>query len=179
MFCFQCEQTRDGTGCTTVGVCGKTAEVAALQDLLIQAVKGVSAYTNRAYQMGAKNDSELDKWILDALFSTVTNVNFDEGRFKLPVISLTYQERFTVGFLRQGSKMLSKAKTLYENTCKSQKKTPENLSSIITAEELSSENSSQLVENAKKYGVLQRKKELGDDYVGLQEMIMYGIKGNF
>ena len=81
MFCFQCEQTREGKGCKTIGVCGKTPEVAGLQDILIEACKGISAYATRAYDLGAPNDRQLDNWVLGALFSTVTNVNFDAGKF--------------------------------------------------------------------------------------------------
>ena len=52
MFCYQCEQTAGGSGCTKIGVCGKDAETAQLQDLLVYACKGISQYAHRAYQMG-------------------------------------------------------------------------------------------------------------------------------
>ena len=52
MFCYQCEQTSQGTGCRTVGVCGKTPEVAVLQDLLVELTKGISRYARRARQLG-------------------------------------------------------------------------------------------------------------------------------
>ena len=79
MFCYQCEQTAKGTGCTTVGVCGKNANVAALQDLLIYSIKGLShllliAQANKVPQ----KESEIERFIFEALFATVTNVDFSE-----------------------------------------------------------------------------------------------------
>ena len=81
MFCYQCEQTAKGSGCTSFGVCGKDPETAALQDLLVHAIKGISMYANRAFKLGVK-DNETDLFILQALFSTLTNVNFDPARFQ-------------------------------------------------------------------------------------------------
>ena len=79
MFCDQCEQTAHGTGCTTVGVCGKSPRVAALQDLLVHIAKGVSLYAVEARKAGVEA-READLFVVDALFSTVTNVDFDETR---------------------------------------------------------------------------------------------------
>jgi hydroxylamine reductase len=79
MFCDQCEQTAHGTGCTTVGVCGKSPRVAALQDLLMHVAKGVSLYAVLAREAGL-DTAEADLFVVDALFSTVTNVDFDETR---------------------------------------------------------------------------------------------------
>ena len=76
MFCYQCEQTAKGTGCTVKGVCGKDDDTATLQDLLIQAVKGISMYAHRARQLGAV-DREINVFTCEATFSTLTNVNFD------------------------------------------------------------------------------------------------------
>jgi len=76
MFCYQCEQTSQGQGCQTIGVCGKDENTAALQDLLIYALKGVSQYAHRARQLGAA-DPELDAFTIEAIFATLTNVNFD------------------------------------------------------------------------------------------------------
>ena len=77
MFCNQCEQTAKGTGCTTVGVCGKTAEVAALQDLLIHQLKGIAAIAVAGEKVGVVDDVA-DEFVNGALFTTVTNVDFDE-----------------------------------------------------------------------------------------------------
>ena len=79
MFCYQCEQTAKGTGCTVMGVCGKSAEVSDLQDLLIHAAKGIAMYAHRARGLGAV-DGEIDRFVVEALFTTVTNVNFDNIR---------------------------------------------------------------------------------------------------
>ncbi|MDD2586699.1 MAG: hydroxylamine reductase [Syntrophomonadaceae bacterium] len=81
MFCNQCEQTAKGIACTTRGVCGKTAETAALQDLLMIAVKDLSAYAHAARQKGVIDD-EINHFTLEALFATLTNVNFDPECFK-------------------------------------------------------------------------------------------------
>ena len=79
MYCYQCEQTSKGTGCTVFGVCGKDPSTAALQDLLVHAAKGVSMYAHRAAQLGVA-DREIDRAVLDFLFATVTNVDFDPAR---------------------------------------------------------------------------------------------------
>jgi len=80
MFCYQCEQTSKGEGCTKIGVCGKTAEVAALQDLLIYGLKGLSLVAVEARKL--KLDlTEVNRFTLQATFSTLTNVDFDPARF--------------------------------------------------------------------------------------------------
>ncbi len=76
MFCNQCEQTFRGTGCVDQGVCGKGPQVAALQDVLLHQVKGISYFAHRARQIGKTSDM-IDRFTLEALFVTVTNVNFD------------------------------------------------------------------------------------------------------
>ena len=87
MFCYQCEQTAKGEGCTKVGVCGKDPDTAALQDLLVHTVKMLSMYAHRARQLGV-SDPEINTFTLEALFATVTNVNFDiESLFELVHIS--------------------------------------------------------------------------------------------
>ena len=80
MFCFQCEQTAKGEGCTKIGVCGKKPEVAALQDLLIYAVKGLSLVAVEGRKVRI-NDDEVNKFTCEAIFSTLTNVDFDPERF--------------------------------------------------------------------------------------------------
>lgn len=77
MFCFQCQETARGTGCTMVGVCGKKPEVAATQDLLIYVTKGLSAVTTELREEGRKNDREVNHQITQNLFMTITNGNFD------------------------------------------------------------------------------------------------------
>jgi len=80
MFCYQCEQTAKGTGCTVVGVCGKDAQVAALQDLLVHAVQGLSLFAVEGRKHGV-NDPEANLFTCEAIFSTLTNVDFDPARF--------------------------------------------------------------------------------------------------
>ena len=77
MFCYQCEQTAGGKGCTKMGVCGKTPEVAALQDLLIYQIKGISCYAKELVEKGENVDKDIVSFIEDTLFTTLTNVNFD------------------------------------------------------------------------------------------------------
>jgi len=76
MFCDQCEQTVSGTGCTKVGVCGKNEDIQSLQDILLYGLKGVAAYAYHARQLGSR-DEEVDAFMHEALFKTVTNVSFD------------------------------------------------------------------------------------------------------
>ena len=80
MFCFQCEQTARGQGCEKIGVCGKTPEVAALQDLLIHTLKGLSIAAVAGRKKGIIDD-EVNRFTVQALFSTLTNVDFDPDRF--------------------------------------------------------------------------------------------------
>jgi len=79
MFCNQCEQTARGTGCTTSpGVCGKNEDVQSLQETLIYGLKGMASYAHHARRLG-KTDENVSAFIEEALFATVTNVNFDVG----------------------------------------------------------------------------------------------------
>lgn len=80
MFCDQCEQTAKGEGCTKIGVCGKQPDVAALQDLLIYALKGLSLYATAGRKVGV-NDREVNVFSCEALFATLTNTDFDSQRF--------------------------------------------------------------------------------------------------
>lgn len=77
MFCYQCEQTANGKGCTRQGVCGKTPEIANLQDLLIFQLKGISCYGKMLLDQGEKLDKGVISFIENCLFTTLTNVNFD------------------------------------------------------------------------------------------------------
>jgi len=80
MFCDQCEQTAHGTGCTKVGVCGKNEDIESLQKNLIYTLKGISAYVYHARELGV-NDPEVDAFIPEALYATLTNSNFDLDYF--------------------------------------------------------------------------------------------------
>ncbi len=89
MFCFQCEQAVRGTGCQKVGVCGKSEEASILQDLIIHGLKSLSIYAKLARKIGIK-DNEVDLHTKEALFTTVTNVDFDPERLE-KVIYKTYE----------------------------------------------------------------------------------------
>ncbi len=80
MFCYQCQETARGTGCTMRGVCGKTADVANLQDLLIYTLKGIALYNLEARKAGLPT-AAADKFVMESLFATITNANFDRNDF--------------------------------------------------------------------------------------------------
>ena len=80
MFCYQCEQTAKGTGCTVQGVCGKNPEVAILQDLLLYTLMGLSQVAVEGRQVGV-SDPDVNVFTVKAAFSTLTNVDFDPDRF--------------------------------------------------------------------------------------------------
>ncbi|NLY10531.1 MAG: hydroxylamine reductase [Firmicutes bacterium] len=80
MFCFQCQEAAKGTGCTVRGICGKTSDVANLQDLLIYVLKGISIVNVHARKLGL-NEESTDKFVMEGLFSTITNANFKREDF--------------------------------------------------------------------------------------------------
>lgn len=80
MFCYQCEQTAGGTGCTKIGVCGKNEDIQSLQDILLYGLKGIAAYAYHARELGAK-DEDVDAFMHEALFKTITNVSFDLNQY--------------------------------------------------------------------------------------------------
>ena len=160
MFCYQCEQTAGGAGCTKVGVCGKDPATAALQDLLVHAVKGIAQYARRAGQLGAR-DHEVDVFVIKALFATLTNVNFDPARF---------QE-----FLRQASQMRDRACKLYGDAARQagrQVEAPPGPAQFQLAGDLAA-----LVDQGRQATIASRLSRLGPDVTGLQELLMYGLKG--
>ena len=80
MFCFQCQETAKNTGCTIKGVCGKPEDTANLQDLLIYALRGLAVYGEKAGELGISN-KENGLFAAQALFTTITNANWDNERF--------------------------------------------------------------------------------------------------
>lgn len=80
MFCYQCQEAAKGTGCTIQGVCGKPSDVANLQDMLLFVLKGIAYYSVKAREAGVELQ-ETDKTIMDGLFATITNANFDRAVF--------------------------------------------------------------------------------------------------
>jgi hydroxylamine reductase len=160
MFCYQCEQTSKGTGCERVGVCGKEPKAAALQDLLVYAAKGISQYANKARQLGAR-DSAIDVFVVEALFTSVTNVNFDAVRIEEMV--------------RKAATVKKNAQALYENACRKAGKTPETLAG--PAQWAPAADPDGLLLQASKVGIAPARAALGDDLAGLQELLTYGLKG--
>jgi len=160
MFCFQCEQASRGTGCITAGVCGKTPETAALQDLIIHAVKGIAMYAHRAAQLGARR-RDLDVFVTEAIFATVTNVNFDPARLQT--------------ILQNAGTALRDAHALYEITARQQHVPVEKLHGPAAWQYI--DDRSQLIAQGKVVGIQHRLPLLGSDITGLQELLMSGVKG--
>ena len=160
MFCYQCEQTAKGTGCTAVGVCGKSPEAAALQDLLVHAVQGIASYAHRARGRGA-TDPDVNAFTAAALFATLTNVNFDSEAL--------------AALIRRAAEVRDKARELYHAACKQAGKQPEEPArntSWSPAGDVAG-----LVRQGREVGIHARIDELGATVAGLQELITYGLKG--
>ncbi len=160
MFCYQCEQTSKGTGCTVKGVCGKDDETAPLQDLLVYATKGIAMYAHRARKLGAK-DRELDVFVLEALFTTVTNVNFDPNRLEQ--------------WIRCAAELRDRSMAMYEDACDGVGRTPETLNGPATW--IPAGSRAGLLRQAEEIGIVRRRERFGDDVTGLQELLTYGLKG--
>ena len=160
MFCYQCEQTAKGTGCTAQGVCGKGPETAALQDLLVHAAKGVAQFAHRARELGVQ-DRKIDTFLLEALFATVTNVNFDPDR--------------VAEMVRQAARHRDTARELYEDACRKAGKKPEE--PVGPALFDAAQRTEDLIQQGRSVSVADRLTDLGPDVAGLQELITYGLKG--
>ena len=154
MFCFQCEQTSKGEGCTKIGVCGKKPEVAALQDLLMYAVKGLSLVAVAGRKAGIR-DPEIDHFACEAIFSTLTNVDFDPSRFA----ELIHQ---TVEFRDE-----LKAKV----TAAGQAGFPEGPANFTPGSTLTN-----LVAQGETVGV-KSDPDINPDILSLRELLIYGLKG--
>lgn len=160
MFCYQCEQTSQGQGCQVVGVCGKDENTATLQDLLIFAVKGISQYAHLARQFGAA-DAGIDAFTIEAIFATLTNVNFDENR----LAELVYR----------AAEIRDAAKVLYETAAKKAGALPETLrgpAAFVPSPDrltLLAQGRDQLIPVSFLNGAKETK--------NLEELVIYGIKG--
>jgi hydroxylamine reductase len=161
MFCLQCEQVAQGTGCTVTGTCGKDAQTAALQDLLIYAVKDLARYAHRAGQLGAR-DRAVDVFTVEALFSTLTNVNFDPQRFR--------------GYMSTAAVLRGRAQKLYEQAATRAGRRPEKLDCPVRWWE-GPDDLDTLVRRGREVGIEERIARLGATVAGLQELIVYGLKG--
>ncbi len=153
MFCFQCQEASKGTGCTIKGVCGKTSDVANLQDTLLFVLKGISWY-NEKLRTQNLNPAKVDKFVFDGLFSTITNANFDKESFSKRIV-----------------KALQLRSELHSRCLAANISLPENLPDFAawigsTVEEFEIK--------AEEVGILSTENE---DIRSLRELIIYGVKG--
>ena len=152
MFCYQCQETTSGTACTVKGLCGKTEDVAQLQDLLIYTLKGVATHATQARAMGIVRKN-IDEFIMESLFSTITNANFDNSFFV---------ERIQAGLtLREG---------LRQDIINAGGTIPANLKDAATW----TASADEFEEKAALVGVLATADE---DVRSLRELLTYGVKG--
>lgn len=147
MFCYQCQETSKGTGCTVKGVCGKTPEVSDIQDLLLFVAKGVAVYNSKLREQN-RPSKEADMFIVDALFTSITNANFDFEVIKTKVT--------------KGLALKSRLSQVVGNM--------PNLPDACTWNGKEEEYMSK----AKEVGVLATKNE---DIRSLKELVHYGVKG--
>lgn len=152
MFCYQCEQTAGGKGCTKLGVCGKTPEVAALQDLLIFQIKGISCYAKEIIEQGQNVEKEIITFIENSLFTTLTNVNFDAD--------------VHVEMLKESQRIKEQLRKQVGNINNDTEHATYNLS----------ETRSEMLKDAKKAGIMYDQ-NLDPDIRSLRQTIIYGLKG--
>lgn len=157
MFCRQCEQTAKGTGCTVKGVCGKPSEAAILQDLLIHSLKGIAVYGKLLRDLGIK-DKDADSFVMQGLFTTVTNVNFSSEK----IAEIIYKS------CEIKQKLLNKFLEEYKNK-NFEEKLPEAVS-FKAATTLDG-----LLKQGESVGVLAG--NVDEDIRSLREIILYGLKG--
>ncbi|MCA1809037.1 MAG: hydroxylamine reductase [Kiritimatiellia bacterium] len=150
MFCYQCEQTVQGQGCVKAGVCGKDDPTATVQDLLIARVKLAGYYAHLARQQGKKLPAA-DRFVVEGLFSTVTNVNFDPARLE--------------ELLHRANSVLEQLRALLGSDAAGRQVEP-----------LPAEREALLALGVKE-GIAARRQQFGDDIAGLQELLLYGLKG--
>ena len=157
MFCYQCEQTVRGTGCTIAGNCGKDPETAALQDVVIQAATSLAHVLQKVRSTGATGADILrkgDRVLMEALFSTVTNVNFDPARLEVTIRDII-RTREQVRALMGG---------------------PGCASACLGAWQPAADRSG-LLKQAEALSIAKRLITVGPDITGLQELALYGLKG--
>ena len=152
MFCYQCEQTAGGKGCTKMGVCGKTPEIAALQDLLIYQIKGISCYAKEIVEKGENVDKGIVSFVENSLFTTLTNVNFDADAH---IEMLKESQRIKEKLRKQVGKIKNDTDHATYNL---------------------SETKSEMLEDAKKAGIMYDQ-NLDPDIRSLRQTIVYGLKG--
>ena len=160
MFCRQCEQTVKGEGCTIKGVCGKTSEVAVLQDLLNYSLKGISVYAKQAREIGIK-DKDVDSFVIEGLFTTVTNVNFSSQKIS-EMIYKAYEVK-------------EKIKNLFLNAYKNKKGQNFTAELPLAASFKPQSSLEGLLEQGKSAGVISP--DVDKNIQSLREILFYGLKG--
>lgn len=164
MFCVQCEQTihaPTGSGCSYArGMCGKTAEVSDLQDLLIYALQGASFYAEKAREFNII-DSSIDAFIPRAFFATLTNVNFEAERI--------------IGYARQAQEYREQLRQQYEAACKQAGKIAAAPNQIAQFQLASDDDN--LAGQASFAALNRGKEQVGEDILGLRLLCLYGLKG--
>ncbi len=176
MFCYQCQETAKGTGCTMRGVCGKTADVSNLQDLLMYTLKGISVYALEARKAKIATP-EADKFIMEGLFATITNANFDKEYFVVLIKqALIVRDNVKAALVKAGIKV--------EAANDSTKSIWRKLTDWFTADGAAkashdstlwfAENASEFETKAAAVGILATENE---DVRSLRELLTYGVKG--
>jgi len=160
MFCYQCEQTAKGQGCTIKGVCGKDEKTANLQDLIVDGLKELSFYAYRLKKLGVKT-SEADKMVIEGLFTTVTNVDFDPERLRNIILEL--------------AELRKAVKAKYIEVVQEKGISPEKPE--IPALNIFSDDIEVLFNQAQVISIMKRKEWENPDILSLQEIITYGLKG--
>jgi len=160
MFCYQCEQAAKGTGCNAFGVCGKDPDTAALQDLLVYAVQGIAQYAHRARELGERT-READRFVIEALFTTVTNVNFDPARLET--------------ILRRAAMVRDITRQRYEDACARAGRSPVRLSGSATW--MPAPTLDGLIRQGEAVGIERLLETRGADLTGLEQLLLYGLKG--
>ncbi|WP_026842409.1 hydroxylamine reductase [Citrifermentans bremense] len=160
MFCRQCEQAARGVGCDVMGNCGKDPQVSALLDLMIHGLKGTAVYANLARELGEK-DQEVDRFMLDGLFTRVTNVNFDPDD-----IARRLQKCF---------QMKERAKSLYQDAHQRQKGGPAPEITDGPATWTPAGDTQALIDQGRQYGVLTWHQD--PNILSTIEILIYGLMG--
>jgi len=161
MYCYQCEQTSHGTGCDRFGVCGKDPETASMQDLLVYVARGVAMWARRAGDLGVRS-RKADVFVMEALFTTVTNVNFDSEKL--------------LSLVKDGIAVRDSVRGSYLDACAAQGKVPE-APGGPAGWRLPADREAMLNEAAR-LSIAARLVDPGPDVTGLQELITYGLKGS-
>ena len=161
MFCYQCQETAKGTGCTSIGVCGKTSETSGLQDLLLHTEKGVAAYSAIFRREGKAKElikNKVNRYLINSLFITITNANFDDAAI--------------LDEIKAGLKLREELKALA--TDEEKKEAEKYGADLVNWYYESDEDLIKFSENQSVVGVLRTENE---DVRSLRELIMYGLKG--